>query len=311
LWATLFEETEKPESGNSGESLADVSVGEVTGFEPVVRVKAQLSWIEYFQGVWSGPNISGFMRPKKPGADLPDDYYVNLLEQSGSVDPAAMMVHASAEDDGSVWLHLTGDFEMAFRLVSRNSPATPQFPGSPLAPPYPTVTTAGHGRYAGDGSLSVRYVEKITTKNGTVTTSCPKTRSILGQGSEYSVVTHARQLDGLPADVGKLVLPFFYADEHHTFYVEPRLTEKTIQESDNHILVDSLLDLELNDDHWWEQMAVVSQVPVGPPLHDKISATARFSIKNHKDQSTKDGILFEYGGGHIGPGGGTVREDMR
>jgi hypothetical protein len=200
---------------------------------------------------------------------------------------------------------------MAFRLVSRNAAATVEYPRPPLAPPYPTVASGGRGRYAGEGKLSVRYVEKITTKDGTTTESCPKTRTILADGSEYALVTHASELAGLPADVGKLVLPFFYADERHTFYVEPELTETTIEEGDGFILAAPLQEAAFDDPRFWEQIELTRHVPIGPPPVERLSPEAVYAFSTPQDQTTQPGAFLQFGDELIGPAGGLTQRGMQ
>lgn len=304
LWAQLMEEAEPPQPDNTGDTVANASVGEVTGLAPTIRVKARLSWIELFQGQWSSPRVTDYLRPKPAGADLPEGYQVFVVEQSGSVDPAEVMVHATAESDGSVWLHLTGAYDMAFRLVSRNSPATPQYPAEPLTPPYPTAGSPGQGRYTGHGSLAVRYSEKITTKDGHPSTSCAKNHTILAEGTEYAIVTHARKLQGMPSDIGALVLPFFYADEHHTFFVEPRLTERTITESEGFVLRTPVVAAEYADPAYWHEVALAGHVPIGPEPIEQISSAAAHALHLVTDQATRAGAVFAFGDNVVGPAGG-------
>jgi hypothetical protein len=311
FWATFLEESAKPEPASPEGSVAGMSVGQMVSLEPTIFVKAKLQWVEYFQGEWGEPGSTGFLRPKLPGEDLPEGWTAMIKVQSGSVDPAEVFVHATTEPDGSVWVHLTGAYEMAFRLVSRNAAATVEYPRPPLAPPYPTVASGGRGRYAGEGKLSVRYVEKITTKDGTTTESCPKTRSILADGSEYALVTHASELAGLPADVGKLVLPFFYADERHTFFVEPELTETTIEEGDGFILAAPLQEATFDDPRFWEQIELTRHVPIGPPPVERLSPEAVYAFSTPQDQTTRPGAFLQFGDELIGPAGGLTQRGMQ
>jgi hypothetical protein len=122
----------------------------------------------------------------------------------------------------------------AFKLVSKHSP--PQIVGAtaPVEPPFP------HSKYAmthywGTNPFQVHYLESIQSINNQAPKLTYATTGILQQNGRNAGSSHKLTLLPTPVhaetpDVGVLVSPFFFADSQHTFYVEPSLTETTIDQ---------------------------------------------------------------------------------
>ncbi|MCS6938298.1 MAG: hypothetical protein NZM94_03450, partial [Roseiflexus sp.] len=147
----------------------------------------------------------------------------------------------------------TGPRDQAFYLAGRNSaPEAGQYT-TPPANPFPGANTPKATRYQGNGALRVSFSERITTEPGKTKTSPPVIRDILREGSAHTLLPCDNELLPLgvseeayrnaanPAavkaaiesglgEIATLMRPVFYQDNRHTFFVEPSVTERTIEE---------------------------------------------------------------------------------
>ncbi|HET8681352.1 MAG TPA: neuraminidase-like domain-containing protein [Micromonosporaceae bacterium] len=285
FWVTFLTEPDKPDPGDmSDDSAATLTLGQLTGLDPQLTVRLRLSWTQWFQGEWTPAGSSGTL-------------WAQLSSPLTSFVPANEFVHATTASDGSVWVHLSGQLGSAIRLVSKHARPTVHKTSAPAWPPFTGISRVGEGRYEGDKTLSAYYAEKIITQNGKTTTACPSTVPILGKISEYDLVTNATPIGGMPSDVGRLVLPFFVADEHHTFYVEPVLTEQTIEEGDQLIFAVPLVEAA------FKEPVLVAHVPFGAPV-EKLPPEAVYSVVTPVDDVTAAGSQVVFGDVLIGQAGG-------
>ncbi len=307
FWVTFLPREAKSDLGGKTDSLDKLTVGDLAGAESKCKYDAQLSWSEYFQGEWTNPASSEYqqlitdLRKTSPSDSKP------MLWPPG-FNPKGQFIHATVDDyDDSVCIHFTEFFDRAFRLVSKNSPPTVLTASTPVPPPYP-FDRRESGRYIEDGKkLTVKYAEKITTKKGKTTDSCPTTKKILRKSAGYTLVTHADALRRPPADIGRLVSPFFYTDGRHTFYVEPVLTEETtIQQGDQFVLTESLVLTEMDDPGYWDLVDLIAHVPMGPGPVEDIAPMAKFAVTTPEDWTTKPNNLVQFGDALIGPAGGVT-----
>jgi hypothetical protein len=296
FWVTFLEQAGKPNPGaHSSDNMSQLTLGQLVAMQSPIQVKVQLNWTEQFQGEWSEPTCSGFLTAPMPDA---------LLSRRFSREDE--FIHASVADDGAVWVHLTGYLNWALRLVSRNAAPTIRTAQSPVRPPFADLGSGSRWRHDGTADtagLDARYSQEITTKDGTTTYSCPTIHEVLGKGSEYELVAHASALSGMPYDVGGLVVPFFYADEHHTFYVEPTLTEKTIEDSDGFILYTPVIAKEY-DKPVYRDIEVDPHVPIGPRPLEEIALDALFQLSVPQDWATREGAVVQFGTAQVGKAGG-------
>lgn len=299
FWVSFFEETQgRADPDMKIEDAAKQPVGKI---QPPAQVKVRLSWTELFQGAWTEPVSTGFRvwgRPK--------------IHSNGPpvFRPAEVFVHATVGDDDAVLVHLTNSpdyLDYALRVVSKHGSPSVRQESLPIAPPYTSVHTTGQGRYVSeDEGLTVSYVEQITTKDGKTTYSCATDKEILAKGENYTLVTHSSPLRGVPVDVGPVISPFFYADEQHTFYVEPKLIEETsIQHADGFPRTIPLTLSYLDDPEHWPLIAVEAQVEIGPDPVER-SAAAKFAVKASTDWVTRTGNLVPFGDNLIGMNGGVT-----
>ena len=84
--------------------------------------------------------------------------------------------------------------------------------------------------------------------------------------SHPSAVQAAIQ-DGL-GEIATLIKPVFYQDNAHAFFVEPNLTERTIENWQGWIAQTAQSEPEWEQPRWWDNLVVVPEVPWHPPLPD-------------------------------------------
>jgi hypothetical protein len=286
FWVTFVPEPGKPDPGPlAGEGAATLTFGQLSGLSALLSVNVKLGWTHRFGRDWSPAGSSGVLK-------VP-------LGAMVSFDPKEEHVHATTAADGAVWVHLTGRLNTAFRVVSRHATPTLKTAAQPPRPPFAEITDGDQGRWDATGTLSSFYVDKITTKNGVQQPACPTKLAILGKISEYTLVTNGTPIGGLPSDVGNLVLPFFVADEHATFWVEPQLTERTIEQGDRLIFTTPLIEPH------FELPPLVAHVPVPPgPPQWEVDPRVLYQIEPKFDEITALGKTVAFGDTVIGPQGG-------
>jgi hypothetical protein len=208
------------------------------------QVDVQLHWSEYINGDWNTRESGGFSG-------------VITRTVPTSFSRSSVFVHVSKEfdpADGSdlgVLVNLGGLFNAAFYVAGRNSvPEVAAYKSKP-ANPFTTADTETANRYLGSGSLKVSFRERITTEPGK--TPPPANPDILKTGGSYTVLPCNNRLTplGISKDsylgaanpsaveaaiktgldeIATLMKPVFYQDNRHTFFVEPDVTERTIEE---------------------------------------------------------------------------------
>lgn len=289
FWVTFLEKSSPPDMSDelNEKPLAEVPLGAV-GNTPAKRdVEVRLSWTEYFQGEWTNPASSGFLRRL-------------ATSKLTWFTPRYEFVHVTVESDDSVWIRLTGDSLTAIRLVSKNSEPTTELSLAREIPPYSTIYHEGPGRFLYKNSLSVTYSEEIITENGQTTMSDATSKPILGKTDAFLLVLQSAPLRGAPPEIGPLVKPFFFADVKHTFFVEPTLTETTIEEWEEPWLSAPAIDLDLGNADKWKYIDVSPQVPVIPEPIESISPLAKYNLQVLNDWISAPAVKVAFDGAFIG-----------
>ena len=291
FWVTFIPEAGKPDvTPDAGTNAASLTIGALAALSSTMKVHLTLSWTELFQGKWTPAATSRTLTSLLPSG-------------ATAFDPANEFVYVAIADDGAAWIHLSSQLNTALRLVSRNADPTIEVGVEPTKPPFAYVGPTGGGRYRWDGPLAgLRnfYVEKITTVNGVTTDGCPQVDPILKQTSEYDLVVNAASLSGMPSDVGRLVTPFFFADDQNTFYIEPTLTETTITEGDRLIFKNPIISAYTPSQV--SHLPVVNYVPPGPKV-EQIAPEAVYAVDPPHDWATEAGTTIEFGATTISASG--------
>jgi hypothetical protein len=251
------------------------------------EIEAQLHWSEYLQGEWKTRESGEF--------DPPDSQKLKAI----SVNPKRVFIFVSKEDDEDgeergVYIHLSWPFNQAFYLAGRNSSpeksAVGPIPSHPYTPGW-GFETANATRYTGDGPLKVTFASRITTTASGWAPGAVETPSILQQGNTFTLLPCDNDLTALGVseeayknasnpsavkaalergirDIAALMKPVFYQDNRHTFFVEPEVTERTIEEWEEWVTRTPQPDPGWQIPDWWKDIVVIPDIPQKWPLPD-------------------------------------------
>jgi hypothetical protein len=244
-----------------------------------------LHWSEHLNGEWTTHESSSF-----EGAGVITFDNTTLSQVSDRIVHVSKKYGLEAEELG-VYIHLGGGTKQSFYLAGRNSsPAVEDGTPAPTNP-YPSAPTKRANRYAGSGALQVKFDQRITTEIGQSPDLMNSIQPILGQSSGRYTLLPLNS--GLGLDVPKaaydgaddpqqvkaalerslaetelLVKPVFCQDDQHTFFVEPDLIERTVEQ------VETWLEPveppgpgpHIDPQWWWEWLEkyLVVQEPKGP-----------------------------------------------
>jgi peptidoglycan hydrolase-like protein with peptidoglycan-binding domain len=328
FWLTFMEKVRKSEGGSQtgemkplgGLPAGDLVKAAVQTSEGAIRrsLDIQLNWSEYFQGEWTVRVSSGFGYP---------------IDDFGPFDPSKVFVMVSKDSDpetgteSALWIHLDGiqtaavgsyvpSFPLSFRVVSKNS--RPQFAINPLPPssPYLTQNKKRYNSYSGEGPLSVTLVQHIVTTDGVKKVDAPAPQTILAKGGYggYTLLPGSNQMKLPNAEFAPLISPLFYADDVYTFFVEPSLTETTVDKWQGYTITRPSQKSKWRE--YIEQAAPLS--PLIPPKYlqealklsktipqpDPIDSLALHAIKPKEDALTQAGVAVQFGDAIVGPAGG-------
>jgi hypothetical protein len=226
FWITFLP---KPLQDSNGPTQVseDASVGKIFNITvqatPQMEVQVQLNWSEYFQGQWTTCASSGFRDPiRVPGG--------------AAFNSRGVFVHVAKEyDERSLKIELYNAINAYFKVVSKNNPpelkyydyAIDEYLAYVRSIPYSTSRFEVN-RLTGSGGLKVAFVYQITTEDGQAPTRAETVLDIFRQGELFSILRCGHLFDPLINEHKALLSPFFYQSAEHLFFVEPTLTETTI-----------------------------------------------------------------------------------
>ena len=106
--------------------------------------------------------------------------------------------------------------------------------------------------------------------------------------------------------VDLLTHPFFYQDGKNTFFVEPTMTETTIDEWDGWVIPYPWPYAHLNSDQWWSELTVQAAVPVALrlPMLSQVGPASLYQLKPVQDWVTNPTTVLQYGDNFVGRSGG-------
>lgn len=290
FWVTFLEKAKsnpQPSGSNASKKLTDLSLSDAVGAMGTMvaskTVEVHLHWSEYVNGEWT-TRESGELAP------------VITKDVPASFTPASVYIHVSKEpyedgDERGVFIHLGGAITQAFYLAGRNSAPESRGYTAPPTNPFSSANTQTTTRYRGSSALQVRFKEKITTEPGK--TPPPAVRDILRQGNAYTVLPCDNKLLPLgvseeayrnaanPAavkaaiesgldEIATLMRPVFYQDNRHTFFVEPSVTEKTVEEWQEWVTRTPQAEPLLPEYPRRKEIVVIPEMPWKPPLPDPL-----------------------------------------
>lgn len=233
LWLTFLDRP-SADAGNIGSSKAtEVTLNQLSGLRPARTMQVQLSWTELLEGEWSKPATSGFVMQES----VPKHF-----------DPKYEFVQAEVDAEGDLLVRVHGDINHLFRMVSKVSAPLVESASEALQEPLFDQHGMQQTRYVSDDGISITYVPITTTEDGKTVHGEPKSVALFVEpGASWLVISprppvphHVPDQDRRAwlSERERLVAPFFFADDRHTFYVEPTLTVETIEET--HWLIELL-----------------------------------------------------------------------
>ncbi len=279
FWVTFMEKAVSPIGDTTIDPTKTVTI-------PAVKkdVEAQLHWSEYVNGEWTTRESSDFNAPSP----------VRITNVT-SFDSKSVFIHVSKEYDPAdgaelgVFIHMGGAINRAFYLAGRNSaPERKNYANKP-SNPFNSANSEIANRYSGSGALKVSYQAQITTEPGKTP---PKANpSILLQGDSYTLLPCNNNLTALGvseeayrdatnpaaikaaiesglAEIASLMKPVFYQDNRHTFFVEPNVTERTIEEWQEWVTRTTEAEPGWRRSDWWDDLVVIREFPRKWPIPD-------------------------------------------
>lgn len=340
FWLTFVEGSD-PSTNGPGDitgSVSGVDVGKLTG--PIKEaagnklIDIQLNWSELANGEWSTRESSGLDRPMRmtvPAQFEKQSIFVHASKEYDEGEEAGVKIHLCFPS-ASYWMdqrntsgkskstqfkvldvtlvqmmNVMGPLNAAFRVISRNSPPQQTDGAAPIDPPYSANTRNTTG-YSGTGSFSVTFVEESRTVDATGVTTAPLvTRSILGKGGAFKMITCANSLTLIPQNIAPFVSPFFFQDDANTFYVEPSLVEVTAEKWERGPIIKlpplqplnipRIDEIPINPQRPWTDPPRIGGIDPSDPIFDP---RAKFRINPQPDWLADPGTLVAFGDRIIG-----------
>ncbi|MDE1674626.1 neuraminidase-like domain-containing protein [Nocardia gipuzkoensis] len=326
FWLT-FLESGKP----FGTGPADTS--ELDKLPTVQRkVEVQLHWSEYIDGQWNTHESGGYSAPA-------EERITTVV--NGDFDPQQVFVHVKVVEDpeldqetlattaqAGVYITLGAPFWQEYYLASRNSspeamPGGSQRPWPPFSVDWWTTSKLRPTRYAGAGSkFTVITALHTSTEPGKSTWDY---LDILGQTGAFTLLpcNNALTLGVSPeayedaekpgkvrkameesiAIIERLMKPVFFQDNNHTLFVEPEVTERTIEEWQEWVTRTPVPEPELPkfqlDPTWWERHVIpLDPESLIPDPLDPVIFPDRDSILQGTDRADwiinrRTGLIFD------------------
>lgn len=230
FWVTFLAEPEQPTSTESSKKLVDYNLSNLTSLRQKTTVTAQLNWAEYLGREWTEPQMAAGSSPvvRKNVEDWdPRDVFITVSKEPDE----------NGEERG-VYIHLDEPISRAFYLAGRNSAphstsySTPTHSYSKPQIPF-DVQDEVVNRYSDNGNFRSWYRKQVVTVDGVEQHSPLVTQTILAKGGRFTVLPADNEIQLGNPEVSRLVKPIFYQDARNTFFVEPTVTETTVDEWDS------------------------------------------------------------------------------
>lgn len=243
------------------------------------KVEVQLHWSEYIKGVWSTPESIGYFLADEDKMVIPVEMDFNRRSVSIYV-----VKEISKGGDLGVYVVLRKvDFTSHFYLAGRN--CKPERDGGDLSSialtsvvtPYDSNSTGSINhptKYSGKGPFRVNINEPIQSVYELDTI-----KAILNKGNDYNILLSKMPL--FPFSMGDkwaevaseryfLMDPVFYQDESRetTLFMEPTVTERTIEEWSGWLLSPSQQDQPHQVDPDQSSPPIYQQIPENNILPD-------------------------------------------
>jgi hypothetical protein len=276
------------------------------------KVKIQLNWCDYSQGKWS----------KRKSTDLNRARYYDVWDD---FDPLDAFIWVTNKGDGAIYINCscTGFFNAHFRLVSKNGEPAESPPESnqiDFETPQPGLAYSGGvqlgTKYGESGQLFSLMIREIVSQNGIIQQSSGGSQKILKQSTNFTLLIcdNALRVTSLPStdpyleEAAAASGPFFYEDldSGTTLFVEPSLTERTINQFDGWAIPSLHPDVVDAGSDFSNKVPLVAHVPSIGPVHPS-DPTAIYKIQPNVDWATDPATAIALGTRVIGQNGAIDR----
>lgn len=306
FWVTSQEKPDDVASTGEKTKLGDMTVesalGTLKGLAGTKRIVAELHWSSYRDGKWTARQSGG------PAAMLCATVTVT---DSQPYDVRKIFVHVSKEapqggEERGLFVHVGQPFSKTFYLAGRN--ATPEEKPGTAAPVnlYSAQTPRATMR-SGSGRLSVTF-ERIF-ENGNPSPAAPVT--IVDRLGEFTLVACNGDLplgktDPASIERAALAKPVFLQNASSTFFLEPEVTEQTIEEWQGWVAQPSVPELGWDLPGWWDRLPLAPSFPRKPRLYrdevpEPISSCSILQLRASADWLVNAGTALALDGQLIGP----------
>lgn len=262
FWLTFLLKAD--ENANQSTVIEDMA-SRKTGDASMKQVEVQLNWCERAKGQWSPRASSGFGSPIRFNvlSDFKEREVLVHVTRDLSVDSDRLSVHVHFP---KAWNYINRPYEpptlrqiipkdtpgeyikyiiqgvepgtAGFQLESKLVP--PTVVGGALKPDdkFNTGTREATKEFGG-GTLSVSFIKETRVGSGGVEPEKTESIPVLGKGrTEYSLVFPSAPLSDVDAKLAPWLNPFFYSDDEHLFFVEPRIAETTVDEWESWVVME-------------------------------------------------------------------------
>ena len=292
---------QQPEKQITDLTLSQLSGGVKNSITSKIVV-ALLHWSEYIRGEWSTSASGGInvaLAASAPFNFTPNSVFIHVAKSYDN------------NEERGVNIHLGSPFNKAFYLEGRNSP--PYAVGHLKEPAMPYSNTGVQAtRYVGSGALNVTYKRRITQQDGQAAVAAAETSGILQKGNSYTLLPCDNDISLADAEIASLVKPFFYQDnKEQTFFIEPELTEKTIEEWQEWVTNTPVPEPEWELPDWWKTFPLTPTVPKPKPYiavnpQDPVwkfqpDVAAAYQVRPDNDWLTNPATALHYGDALVGP----------
>lgn len=301
FWLTFLD---KPDSsGDTNNKTAQVAASEDRLSDNIEHnIEIQLNWCEYFQGEWTTRESGGFNEPLRK-------------ELTKRFNPKAVYIYATKDyengEESSVKINLRGgEINQAFELVNKISqPEVTNQMGlvNQTSLLDQNVLDFKETKRIGEKSLRVAFRERIENKKSREKTN----EVILAKANRYQLVVCNTPVGPADDEINELVSPFFFIDRRHTFYVQPELLEKTIEEWEEWIIPPAKPNPQWVPDKWWDDLQIEPFFPYLPnvvdplgPLINPADFSILYGIRERLDWVVNPGMLVQFDERVIGQNGG-------
>jgi hypothetical protein len=300
-------------------TAADVPLANIFSLAPVNPIAARLSWTSFLNGSWSKPATTSYVS-------------LNANDLGATIDTDAIVAGATVDDEGAVLISLTNaapdgsgyQFRLPTPIATPDPPASADSFVSVYSGTLPT-SSSNVVNIPGQPPFSQSIIDHYSQPGFAVTAQTSATiqgtkeiatttahETILAKGDGWHLVEHEDPdgLNGFPPEVAKLVPPFFFIDGVNTFFVEPTVSQTTVDQGNGFLVSTPPVSSDAAHVSAAPYIAMSPQAAGPSRMTPPVSAGALFSIDTSTDWATRPGAVVAFRGTAIGAGGAVQAKEQ-